>query len=71
MTHNKLYYTAAEVAQLLGISIGASYKLMRAWNKELEQKHYLVIAGKIPIKYFAEKVYGGYQNEGMGVTENG
>lgn len=63
MIESKLYYTAAEVAQLLDISIGASYKLMRGWNRELEQKHYLVIAGKIPIKYFYEKIYGGCPNE--------
>lgn len=63
MTPNKLYYTAAEVAQLLGISVGATYKLFREWNKELSTKHYLVIAGKIPVAYFNEKVYGGCQSE--------
>lgn len=63
MKQNKLYYTATEVAQLLDISVSATYKLLRKWNKELEAKNYLVIAGKIPVKYFCEKVYGDYQSE--------
>ncbi len=48
MTETKLFYSAAEVAQLLGISVGQTYRLMRQWNKELAAKHYLVIAGKYP-----------------------
>lgn len=61
MTETKLFYSAAEVAELLGISVGQAYRLMRTWNKELEEKHYLVIAGKIPVQYFLEKIYGGCQ----------
>lgn len=61
MSQNKLYFTAAEVAQMLGISVGQAYRMFRQWNKELEEKHYLVIAGKIPVQYFLEKIYGGCQ----------
>lgn len=71
MTQNKLYYTAAEVAQLLNISVGATYKLFRDWNKELEAKNYLVIAGKIPIKYFYDKIYGGCPADVEGMVANG
>ncbi len=63
MSQNKLYFTAAEVAQMLGISVGQAYRMFRQWNKELEEKHYLVIAGKIPVKYFYEKIYGGCPDE--------
>lgn len=63
MNENKLYFTAAEVAEMLGISVGQAYRFMRTWNKDLEQKHYLVIAGKIPVKYFYEKIYGGCPGE--------
>lgn len=66
---NKLYFTAAEVAKMLDISVGQAYRFMRSWNKELEEKNYLVIAGKIPVKYFYEKIYGGCPNEA--VTANG
>lgn len=63
MSQSKLYFTAAEVAQMLGISVGQAYRMFRQWNKELEEKHYLVIAGKIPVKYFYEKIYGGCPDE--------
>lgn len=56
----KLYLNAAEVAEMLGIGLSQAYRLMRVWNEEIKQKGYLVIAGKIPIAYFSEKIYGGY-----------
>ncbi|MBR5087928.1 MAG: hypothetical protein IK093_00720 [Ruminiclostridium sp.] len=59
MSKMKLFYSAAEVAEILGVSLGQAYRLMRKWNEDLEQKHYLVIAGKIPISYFNEQIYGG------------
>lgn len=63
MQETKLFYTAAEVASMLGISVGQSYKILRQWNEELQKKHYLVIAGKIPVKFFLEKVYGNGNGE--------
>lgn len=63
MQETKLFYTAAEVAAMLGISVGQSYKILRQWNEELQKKHYLVIAGKIPVKFFLEKVYGNCNGE--------
>ena len=41
MQETKLFYTAAEVAAMLGISVGQSYKILRQWNEELQKKHYL------------------------------
>lgn len=70
MQETKLFYTAAEVAKMLNISVGQAYRLMRDWNKELEQKHFLVIAGRIPVKYFEEKIYGCFSTSEM-VTANG
>ena len=55
---NKIYYTAEEVSTMLGISMGTSYRLIRNLNKELRDKGFIVIAGKLPIKYFEEKYYG-------------
>ena len=63
MQETKLFYTAAEVATMLGISVGQAYKILRQWNEELKKKHYLVIAGKIPVKFFFEKVYGNGNSE--------
>ena len=39
----KIYYSAEDIAKMLGVSMGKSYK----------------IAGKIPVEYFKEKWYGG------------
>ncbi len=55
---NSLYYTATEIQELLGVSRGKAYGLIKNLNEELEQKGYIVIAGKVPKKYFSEKFYG-------------
>jgi sugar-specific transcriptional regulator TrmB len=54
----KIYYTAEEISEMLGISIGTSYRIIKKLNKELEEKGFIVISGKLPIKYFQEKYYG-------------
>lgn len=57
--NEKIYYNAEEVATMLGISMGKSYKILREMNQELVGKGFLTIAGKIPVEYFKEKWYGG------------
>lgn len=54
----KLYYSAQEVQVMLGVSRGKAYKIIKELNKELEEKGFIVIAGKIPIKFFSEHFYG-------------
>lgn len=56
---NAIYYTAQEVAVMLGISRGQAYKLVKAMNEELAKQGYIVIAGRVPRKYFSERYYGG------------
>lgn len=34
------------------------YRIIRIMNVELGEKGYLVLAGKIPKKFFAERYYG-------------
>ena len=55
----KIYYSAEDIAKMLGVSMGKSYKILREMNKELAGKGFLTIAGKIPVEYFREKWYGG------------
>lgn len=57
--NEKIYYNAEEIAAMLGVSIGKSYKILREMNKDLASKGFLTIAGKIPVEYFKEKWYGG------------
>ena len=56
--NEKLYYSAADIAAMLGISMGKSYKILREMNGELASKGFLTIPGKIPAAYFKEKWYG-------------
>ena len=56
--NEKLYYNAADIATMLGISMGKSYKILREMNRDLAGRGFLTIAGKIPVEYFREKWYG-------------
>jgi len=57
-TDNKIYITANEMAEMLGVSPGHAYKIIRRLNQELEKAGYLVIAGKVPKRYFEKRWYG-------------
>lgn len=59
---DKLYLTAQDLSELLGVSIGHSYKILRSLNNELSKQGYIVIAGRIPTAYFCKKYYGFNQN---------
>jgi hypothetical protein len=54
----KLYLTASDLSEMIGISMGHAYKLIRGCNEELRKDGYLVVAGKVPKKFFAKKYYG-------------
>lgn len=47
-----------DVAAVLEVSESKSYAIIRALNKELSDKGYITIQGKIPKAYFEEKLYG-------------
>ena len=55
---NKIYITASELAEMLGVSVGHAYKIIRKLNLELEKNGFLVIAGKVPRRYFEKRWYG-------------
>ena len=55
---NKIFITAGELAEMLGISVGHAYKIIRGLNNELKQAGYIEIAGKIPRDYFKKRWYG-------------
>lgn len=56
--NEKIYYSANEIATMLGISMGKAYKILREMNEELSEKGFLTISGKVPVAYFKEKWYG-------------
>lgn len=53
-----LYYTAMDVKEMLGVSRGKAYQLVKKLNEELDEKGFIVIAGRIPKKFFNERYYG-------------
>ena len=57
-TENKIYFTAGELAEMLGISVGHAYKIIRRLNQELSDDGFLIIAGKVPKRYFEKRWYG-------------
>lgn len=58
MKQNKVYITASELSELLGVSLGHAYKMIRSMNKELEKSGYIIVAGKLPRKYFEKQWFG-------------
>ena len=54
---NSFFIHASEVADLLGISVAHSYKIVRELNKDLESKGYLTVSGKVSKDYFYEKIH--------------
>ncbi len=47
-----------DVMAVLEVSESKAYGIIRQLNRELADKHYIVIHGKVPTAYFEEKVYG-------------
>lgn len=58
MIENKMYFTASELAEILGISVGHAYKIIRKLNDELQKDGYIVIAGKVPKRYVEKRCFG-------------
>ena len=56
--------TAQDVVDMLGVSKGHAYKIIRQLNKELEDSGYIVVSGKIPRAYWEKKFYG-YQSRAI------
>lgn len=58
MTNQTIYITAAELAEVMGVSNDHAYKLIREMNAELKKQGYLTIAGKLPRAYLEKCLYG-------------
>lgn len=53
-----LFYTAMEVQEMLGVSRGKAYQMIRELNEQLQDMGYIIVAGKVPKKFFEEHFYG-------------
>ena len=55
-TEQRRFLTARDVAEIAAISESSAYKLIRVLNSELSKEGFLVIRGRVPAKYFYERV---------------
>lgn len=51
------FYTADEIAAILGVSKATAYREIKRLNAELSEKGYIIVPGKISKRYFSEKAY--------------
>ena len=49
---------AKEVADILGVSESKAYSVIRGLNKELKEKGYITVQGRVSRVFFQERCYG-------------
>ena len=54
----KTFISVREIKEMLCVSESKAYSTVRDLNKELEDKGYLIIPGRVSRKYFEERFYG-------------
>lgn len=52
----KLLINAQEVAEVMECSEAHAYKVIRSLNKELEKQGFITRSGRVPRKYFYERI---------------
>ena len=62
---------AEDVAKELDISKAYAYKLIQQMNRELREKGYMTIAGRVNRRYFEERFYGVKGTEENALREEG
>ena len=60
----RLLMTVDEVASELNVSKNYAYKIIRRMNKELQEKGYYTVAGKVNRKYFMMRIDYDSKKEG-------
>lgn len=54
---DKLFFSVDDVITILGISKSTAYREIKKLNDELKHKGFITISGKVPVKYFLERLY--------------
>ncbi|MBR5794762.1 MAG: DNA-binding protein [Erysipelotrichaceae bacterium] len=58
MRTNDLFMSAAEISMITGMSEAYAYKIIKQLNKELQEKGFMTIRGRVSKDYFQERIYG-------------
>ena len=68
---DKMFMEVQDVTEMLNISEGKAYEIIRMLNAELKEKGYIVVRGKVNTKYFFKKlIYNEEQEEKMSVYKD-
>ena len=57
MNDTKIFYNADDIAEILNVSKPTAYRIIKKLNSELIEKGYITVSGRVPKKYFDEKMY--------------
>ena len=57
MVEKSCFYTAEDVAGILGVSKSKAYSIIQNLNKDLKAQGFVVISGKVSTKYFESRLY--------------
>lgn len=57
MSVTKIFYNADDIAEILAVSKPTAYRIIKNLNLELNEKGYITVSGRVPKKYFDEKMY--------------
>ncbi len=53
-----LFYTAKEVQDMLGVSRGKAYQVVKELNAQLQEMGFIIVPGKVPKQFFHDHFYG-------------
>lgn len=54
----KTFYNSKDIQGLFGVSQSKAYQYIRQMNKELSEKGFLTVRGKVPRVYVEERFFG-------------
>ena len=50
------YWRAADIAKVVQCSVGRAYQFIRTWNKELSEKGFSTMQGRVPRQYAIDRL---------------
>lgn len=56
MSKTKLFYNVYDVMSLLNVKLSKAYQIIRKLNNELSADGYMIVAGRVPVKKFNERM---------------
>ena len=63
MVENQIFISVKEICKTLSVSELKAYSIVRDLNKELSDKGYMILPGRVSRRYFEKRFYGVNQAE--------